>query len=111
MKPRHVWAVLLLVPVGALGYGCASDRLLESRFLGVKRGEAEALVVASLGTPYRISGPPEYVAWGGDPVRPNSGDCVRLFWYRPIVNVADEEYTVGFDANGNVVSKYHYISQ
>ena len=108
---RRFVAALIFVPVALLGFGCASDRQLEHRFMGINRGEVEAAVLVTLGTPYRTTGAPDNVAWGGDPVHPNNGECVKLFWYRPFVNVADEAYTVGFDAQGRVVSKYHYISQ
>ena len=97
--------------VGALGFGCANDHSLKNRFFDVKRGDTEPLVVRAMGAPDETRGRPRYVAWGGDPVHPNNGECVKEFFYRPIVNLLDEAYSVGFDANGKVVSKYHYVSQ
>ena len=108
---RKILASVILVPIVLLGFGCASDRQLEHRFIEINRGETESEVLATLGAPYKSTRSPQNVAWGGDPVHPNSGNCVKVFWYRPIVNIVDEAYTVGFDASGSVVSKYHYISQ
>ena len=106
MLRKFVAAVVLSPPV-LVGFGCASDRLLELRYRAVERGETETQVLSNLGQPRRITGAPENVSWGSEAsIRPNSGQCVKQFWFRPIINVVDEEYTVGFDSAGRVVSKW-----
>ena len=111
MFPKTLAAVVL-IPAVILGFGCAGDRLLEHRYDSIARGETEAQVLSVMGEPPKISGAPENVAWDLDAtVRRNDVGCVKEFWYRPIFNIVDEEYTVGFDSAGRVVSKYHYISQ
>ncbi len=76
----------------------------------VTRGDSEAHVRSLLGKPDRVTGPPENVAWDSDSsIQTNSGECIREFWYVP--PIALQEYTVGFDANAQVVSKYRYSSR
>lgn len=111
MGRKSLIAAVLLIPVVLVGFGFAIDQNLERDFVKINRGATEAFVVAALGKPERITGPPDHMAWGSDPVSRNNGECVKELWYRPIVNLFDEAYTVGFDSNGKVVSKYHYISQ
>ncbi len=103
---------MILTPIVLLGLGCAHDQLLERRFLAVTRDQSEAEILEIFGTPRRVNGPPQNVSWGSDAsIRPNNGECVKEFSYLPMINVVDEDYVIGFDASGKVVSKYHYISQ
>ena len=105
-------AAVVLTPVLLLGFGCASDRLLEYHYDQVAFGDTEAHVISLMGEPRNILGAPQNIAWELDAtVRPNPGNCVKEFGYRPIINIVVEAYTIGFDAAGNAVSKYHYISQ
>jgi hypothetical protein len=77
----------------------------------VKRGDSETHVLELLGKPSKISGPPRNVPWDSDgTLRPNKDECVREFWYVPPISIAGEEFTIGFDAHSNVVSKYRYES-
>ena len=76
----------------------------------VARGDTEAHVRALLGKPDRVTGPPENVAWNSESsIKANHGECIREFWYVP--PIALQEYTIGFDAHNQVVSKYRYQSR
>ena len=111
MVSKTIVAVVL-TPILLLGFGCASDKLLEYHYDQVAAGDDEAHVISLMGQPRKILGAPQNIAWELDAtVRPNPGTCVKEFDYRPIINIVDEEYTVGFDSAGKAVSKYHYISQ
>jgi hypothetical protein len=77
----------------------------------IKQGNSEARVLELLGKPSKVSGPPSNISWDSDAtLHPNKGECVREFWYVPPISIAGEEFTIGFDANSNVVSKYRYES-
>jgi len=80
-------------------------------FARVQRGDPEAHILALLGRPFRITGPPSNVAWdSAASVRTNRGECIREYWYAPKLQIAGEEWTVGFDVHSNVVSKFRYVS-
>lgn len=80
-------------------------------FERIQRGDPEKRVLALLGMPFQVRGAPSNVAWVSDvSVRPNHGECVREYWYAPKLQIAGEEWTIGFDMHSNVVSKYRYES-
>ena len=100
---------LLILPVALAGVWCWSIFAYLGPYERVALGDTESRVLTMLGKPDRVTGAPDNVAWGDDrTVRPNRGECVRVFWYIPPIAV--EQYTVGFDADAHVVSKYRYSS-
>jgi outer membrane protein assembly factor BamE (lipoprotein component of BamABCDE complex) len=88
----------------------ATEKLRDA-YAKIKQGDSETQVLKTLGTPLKKSGPPENISWDSDnSLRPNKGECVQEFWYVPPISIAGEEFTIGFDAHSNVVSKYRYES-
>ena len=112
MKRRVLWllAVILMLPTIVVGYAFWIDHSLIQPFEHIQRGDSESHVIARLGHPHRITGAPENVVWVADgTVTKNQGNCVKEFWYEPF-SLTGEAYTVGFNSDGEVVSKYHYSS-
>jgi hypothetical protein len=100
---------LLLLPVALGSVWGWSVYAYVRPYERVARGDSESRVLSLFGKPDRVTGPPENVAWDSDlSLHANQGECVRVFWYIP--PIALEQYTVGFDAGGRVVSKYRYSS-
>ncbi len=114
MSPRRRKVVgvligLLILPVAVAGVWAWCLFAYVKPYERVRLGDTESHVLAILGKPDKITGPPENIASGDDTtLRANQGECVRVFWYIPPVAV--EEYTVGFDSSARVVSKYRYSS-
>jgi len=112
MKRKLAWffgAVVLLLFAG-LGYGFWLGHSRERGYERVMKSDSEQRVIALLGRPAKITGPPDNVAWDETNIHPNKGECVREFWYAPPLTICGEAWTVGFDQQGEVVSKYHYYS-
>src|SRR5262245_54801998 len=104
-----VFAGLLILPLALLLVWGWSIYAYSNPFERVSLGDSEAQVLAACGRPDRITGAPENIASGDDrTLRPNNGQCVRVFWYIP--PIAIEQYTVGFDSSAHVISKYRYSS-
>lgn len=79
-----ILAAVVLTPIVRVGFGCAGDQVLEHHYDSVERNQTEAHVLALMGQPRRISGAPEHVAWNLDAtIRPNNGECVKLYRSRP----------------------------
>ncbi|HVU06903.1 MAG TPA: hypothetical protein VHC20_05305 [Candidatus Paceibacterota bacterium] len=94
-----------------LGWAIRKGDRLHDAFAIVAKGDTEARVLELFGTPKRVTGLPDTVAWGTeDSIRKNSGDCTREFWYEAPINLDGGAWTVGFDRQGRVVSKYRYSS-
>jgi hypothetical protein len=114
MSPRRRKVVgvligLLILPMAVAGVWAWCLFAYVKPYERVRLGDTESHVLAILGKPDKITGPPENVAAGDDTIlRVNQGECVRVFWYIPPIAV--EEYTVGFDSSARVVSKYRYSS-
>jgi hypothetical protein len=113
MKRLLKWLVVAAVLVGAAWFGLALWRghAYTQAFAAVTRGDSEARILQLFGHPHRVTGGPENVAWGSeDSIHRNRGDCVRVFWYSPPINIDGGAWTIGFDGSSNVVSKYNYRS-
>jgi hypothetical protein len=111
---RAVNATLLLILIVALSWFAHAAWLARRYDRGypvVVRGDSERRVVALLGTPRSVSGPPENVAWDSETsIQKNDGTCVRVFWYPQPLDITGGSWTIGFDKQSRVVSKYHYQS-
>ena len=112
LKPLVIaFNVLVICGIVWLALKWAVTERLENSYEKINKGDSEAQVLKSLGTPSKISGAPENVSWDTDAtLHPNKGECVKEFWYVPLISIAGEEFTIGFDASSNVVSKYRYES-
>jgi hypothetical protein len=77
----------------------------------VARGDTEDRVVTLVGHPHRVTTEPlDKVAWESKHTLDwYEADCVKQFHYVPF-SITGEEYDVGFDSSGHVVSKFHVTS-
>ena len=100
----------------AIGFGLALLAVLNFRLIRqydkyprayaqLKPGASKAEVLRSFGKPDDITESRDVPEWDGDPVDLKSARCVREFWYFSRVRIG--EWTVGFDANDHVVTKYY----
>ncbi len=112
MKRILKWTVVAaaLAVSSYLGYGLWLGHSRASGYERVERGDPEERVIGLLGRPDRTTGRPENVSWDEADIRTNAGECVRECWYADPITICGEEWTVGFDTRGRVVSKYHYVS-
>jgi hypothetical protein len=51
---------------------------------------------------------PKSSSWDGNPVDKTSMTCIEEFWYFSKVSL--EQWAIGFDKNGRVVSKAYLLS-
>jgi hypothetical protein len=106
-----VLASLVLIAFLWLCWAWFHDSAKAAAFTRVQRGDSQLQVLALLGRPFRVTGVPKNIAWDSeDSIHANRGECIQEFWYAPILQIAGEEWTVGFDVHSNVVSKYRYVS-
>ena len=107
----RLFMVILISGIAWLGYMLWLGNHRSYEYEQVQKGNSETLVKQMLGAPDRISGPPKNVAWDSeDSIHANNGDCTQELWYAPPLSLDGEEWAIGFDRNGNTVSKYHYQS-
>jgi len=113
MKRVVKWSLVAIVFLGG-GWFCHAlwrGHVYAQAYAAVARGDSEARVLKLFGSPHRVSGRPESIAWGTeDSIAVNAGDCLREFWYAPPISIDGEAWTIGFDSHSNVVSKYNYHS-
>ncbi len=77
----------------------------------IQKGDSEAVIKQMLGTPSRISKSPRWINWDSqDSGRLNDGECVQEFWYDRPISLSGETWTVGFDRDGKVISKFYFPS-
>ncbi len=108
---RRVLVTCLLLGLAFLARGCWLGHSRARGYERVARGDSEERVVELLGTPDQTTGATDYVSWDDDyTTGSHDGECVGEYWYRRPLTTCGEEWKVGFDAKGKVVSKYHYIS-
>jgi hypothetical protein len=70
-------------------------------------GTPKSEVVKAFGTPTRTSKCDLVPSWdGGRPLRSN--ECVEEYWYGS--RISPEQWTIGFDVDGHVVTKYYFVS-
>lgn len=80
-------------------YGNAYEKLT----VGTPKSE----VLKTFGTPTRTSKCDLVPSWdGGRPLKLH--ECVEEYWYES--RISPEQWTVGFDAKGQVVTKYYFVS-
>lgn len=103
----RVIALILIAGFSYFGYLLWHGHHLSKEYILIEKGDPESLVKQKLGTPDKISGAPEYVAWDSeDSIHANTGECIREYLYRAPLAIDGEEWTVGFNREGKVVSKF-----
>ncbi len=113
MKRLLKWSLLIFViaGVGWLAHALWRGHAYARAFAAVAQRDSESRVLQLFGRPHHVTGRPENVAGDSEAsIRPNSGECVREFWYAPPLTLVGESWTIGFDEHSNAVSKYHYLS-
>jgi hypothetical protein len=106
-----VCASIALCAVMCFSYAMWQNNKLAHVYKQIRRGNSEVQVLKLLGKPYRVTGRPQNIAWDNDSlIKTNDGVCICEFWYAPPFSIDGESWTIGFDENSNVVSKYHFVS-
>lgn len=108
---RKIWksvriAAILLILAPVI-YVFTNNYLYSSGFETIKEGMSKAEVIAIMGTPsaedLACSEPP---MWLDKPL--SNVNCAHEIEYS--ASLTPEYWTIGFDAHGHVVTKYHYVS-
>jgi hypothetical protein len=108
---RLVGIVVLISGVSTIGYLVWLGDHREKEYKLVSKGDSEARIKEMLGSPFRVSNSPRWICWDSqDSSRANDGECVQEYWYSRPLSITDEMWTIGFDRDGKVVSKFYYPS-
>ena len=75
----------------------------EKAYAALQPGESKKAVFESFGPPAKIQGCEQYLSWDGVPVKLKQGQCAEQLWYYSRMSL--EQWAIGLDANGVVVSK------
>ena len=106
---RYVIVLLMLVgiAVAALLLNSLFDWRAGKAFDHIQLGYTEKKVISYMGTPSKVEPCGEQLWWDGKIAGKNGGRCVR--WAR--YNYLFSSWAIGYSADGQVVSKYHYVSE
>ncbi len=101
-------AILLLLGV-AIGRPVYRIRAFDAEFGRITKGASEASVLELMGKPDRIEPRPSDAFWGGVHLGDDvARDVLRQYWYTVNLPPVPVSWTVGFDANGRVISKHRW---
>ena len=100
-------ALILLAGALCLWYFVWLSYHLQKEYFGLKKGDSEAFLTSTFGKPYQITGPPDSYAFGGEEgsFHINKGECIKVFHYHRPLSLDGEEWEMGFDGAGKVLSK------
>jgi hypothetical protein len=109
---KSILVVTLLV-VGAycVGYIVKLNRQYvryERAYAALQPKASKRSVIDSFGPPSRVERCEKYLSWDGAPLKTESRECAEELWYHSRMSI--EQWSVGLDANGLVISKYHHSS-
>ena len=82
-------------------------------YLKVVRRDSESRVINLLGSPSKVTSGGEFIAWDNDTtIHLDKNKIVKKeFWYySPVPYISPEMWSIGFDNENKVISKYHYVS-
>ena len=79
----------------------------ENAYLKLAVGTPKSEVVKTFGLPTRTSKCGLMSSWDGDRST-NKSACVEEYWYES--RITPEQWIVGFDAKGQAVTKYYFVS-
>jgi len=97
------WIIILLLLIG-----CTKRDLLSS-LEKIKIGDSKISVIQRLGEPNKITKCGKNLWWNTKFLGEDKNHiCQYLFWYE---TGFIERWSIGFDKNDTVISKYHYISE
>jgi hypothetical protein len=89
--------------------------MLRGRYLRYERAYAalqpktsKREVIESFGQPVNIQRCRANLSWDGEPLKKDSGECAEEMWY--YTRISPEQWVVGLDVSGLVVSKYRFVS-
>jgi hypothetical protein len=87
-------------------FGC-SEKLKQS-YTEIDRGFNEAQVIALMGKPHKISDCNKTLWWDLEFIGEDINHiCKKTYWYGA---TEIEQWSIGFNIQGSVVSKYHHVS-
>jgi len=75
----------------------------ERAYAALQPGQSEKAVFESFGPPAKVRACEQYLSWDGVPVKLEQGECVQQLWYYSGISL--EQWAIGLDAKGLVVSK------
>jgi hypothetical protein len=107
-KLKYIAIVIVALAVTGLVLPILRIKLLEQHYNQVEKGQSKESVEARLGKPAEIKRCTENIWWDAQFLKKNKGECQEEFWYYS--HITPEMWTIGFDENGRVISKYHYVS-
>lgn len=104
-----VLVVVVGVPVlGVLLWPGYRLHRYRSKFLTIARGTTRQLVIDRLGSPGTSEPCGDRLWWDDQDIGPNNGECVVQMRYWS--SWSPENWVIGLDARGNVVSKSRELS-
>lgn len=80
----------------------------ERAYAALQPNTSKREVIESFGRPTKVQRCRASPSWDGEPLKQDRGACVEERWYYS--RISPEQWVVGLDANGLVVSKYHFVS-
>lgn len=86
--------------------GCSDRR--NTAIYQVQKGDSKSSVLKLLGDPDKTSSCSKNLWWEEEYVGEDvESVCVQTFWYG---SLAFDRWSIGFDENDKVISKYHHVS-
>ena len=108
------------IVVGILGIciiiifaGLYKNHIYQRSYLKVDHNYSELQVIALLGSPSEVKSGGKYISWDNDTtIHLDKNKIVKKeFWYySPVPYISPEMWSIGFDNENKVISKYHYVS-
>jgi len=105
---RGVLIALLVATVLVLVAFVSQKRRYDRAYDAVLPGMAKSEVLKRFGKPRYLRKCTLAPSWDADPLDKQSSNCVEEVWY--FSRISPEQWVIGFDQNGNAVTKYHLVS-
>ena len=102
-KPRLILGTLVLAIVILVTKAFFETKAYEEAYGRLSRGSTKAQVLRDFGKPAYDRRWCLSPLWDEEPVQPGTTPCVETFWYNSHMSI--EQWVVGFDKNGRVVTK------
>jgi hypothetical protein len=121
MKRMIKWIIIIVWSVvGILGIciiftlaGLYKTHVYQRDYLKVECKDSESKVINLLGSPSEVTSGGKYISWDYDTTiyLDTSKVLKKEFWYySPVPYISPEKWSIGFDNENKVISKYHYVS-
>ena len=108
-RTRVVGLSLAAFSFACIGFFTYQSSTRNTAFENVKIGQTEAEIIATIGKPPRVTDGTEWVDVG---IKRNASElipnCTKEYWYNSFL--FPEALSLCFNANGNLIYKYRYVS-